>query len=216
MQSLRKRLISLAKPQAVPDGGNRIVPFERHDRKEPGLRDSDRRKLFDSVFMAHVEEAFRLARWVTGNGADAEDVVQEAALRAYRAMASFAGINARAWTLTVVRNTAYSWLAKNRPAAVVFTEDLDADQQEELERPPHDGAGAPTPERLLIDKMDMGAVRAAIAALPPAFREAIVLRELHELNYREIAEVTGVPIGTVMSRLARARQMLIAALRNEA
>ena len=204
----------MAKPQAIP--AMWIVPPERRDTKEPSLRDGDRRKLFDSVFMAHVEEAFRLARWVTGNGADAEDVVQDAALRAYRAIASFAGVNARAWTLTVVRNTAYSWLAKNRPQAVVFTADLDADQQEELERPPLDGAGGETPERLLIDKMDMGAVRAAIAALPPAFREAIVLRELHELNYREIAEVTGVPIGTVMSRLARARQMLIAALRNQA
>src|SRR5262245_59431855 len=156
----RKRPISLAKPQAIPTRGVWIVPPERRDTKEPSLRDGDRRKLFDSVFMAHVDEAFRLARWVTGNGADAEDVVQDAALRAYRAIASFAGVNARAWTLTVVRNTAYSWLAKNRPQAVVFTADLDADQQEALERPPLDGAGGETPERLLIDKLNMGAVRA--------------------------------------------------------
>jgi RNA polymerase sigma factor (sigma-70 family) len=204
----------VVKLQTVRDAAIWVVPLVRHATKEPGLRDG-KRKLFESVFMAHVEEAFRLARWVTGNGADAEDVVQEASLRAYRAIDNFAGINARAWTLTVVRNTAYSWLAKNRPAAVVFTEDLDRDQQEELERPPHDSGRAETPETLLIEKVDASALRAAVAALPAPFRETIVLRELHELNYREIAEVTGAPIGTVMSRLARARQMLIAALRKE-
>jgi RNA polymerase sigma factor (sigma-70 family) len=172
-----------------------------------------KRRLFDEVFLPHLVQAYRLARWLTGNAADAEDVVQEASLRAYRGIAGFGGINARAWTLTVVRNTAYSWLMKNRPAALVFTEDLDRAEQERLERPADDEE-AGTPESHLLARAEAEEVRGAIATLPAPFREVIVLRELHELNYREIAEITNVPIGTVMSRLARARRMLIAALRN--
>jgi RNA polymerase sigma-70 factor (ECF subfamily) len=175
--------------------------------------DQDQRKLFDEVFLPHLVQAYRLARWLTGNAADAEDVVQEASLRAFRGIAGFGGINARAWTLAVVRNTAYSWLLKNRSAAVVFTEDLDGAEQERLERPAADEAVG-TPESLLLARADAEEVRAAIAALPAPFREVIVLRELHELNYRDIAEITNTPIGTVMSRLSRARAMLIAALRN--
>jgi len=172
--------------------------------------EKDKRKLFDEVFLPHLVQAYRLARWLTGNAADAEDVVQESSLRAFRGIAGFGGVNARAWSLAVVRNTAYSWLLKNRPAAVVFVEDLDDAEQERLERP----AEAGTPESVLLARGDIEEVRGAIAALPAPFREVIVLRELHELNYRDIAEITQVPIGTVMSRLARARQMLIAALRN--
>jgi len=173
----------------------------------------EKRRLFDAVFQPHLVQAYRLARWLTGNAADAEDVVQEASLRAFRGIAGFGGINARAWTLTVVRNTAYSWLLKNRPTGVVFTEDLELAEQERLERPTAEEDTA-TPESQLLARADAEEVRGAIATLPAPFREVIVLRELHELNYREIAEITNVPIGTVMSRLARARRMLIAALRN--
>lgn len=174
--------------------------------------DQDQRKLFDEVFLPHLVQAYRLARWLTGNAADAEDVVQEASLRAFRGIAGFGGINARAWALAVVRNAAYSWLLKNRPAAVVFTEDLEGAEQARIERPT-ESEGAGTPESLLLARAEAEEVQGAIAALPAPFREVIVLRELQELNYRDIAEITGVPIGTVMSRLSRARSMLIAALR---
>jgi RNA polymerase sigma-70 factor, ECF subfamily len=174
--------------------------------------EKDKRRLFDEVFLPHLAQAFHLARSLTGNASDAEDVVQEASLRAFRGIASFGGINARAWTLAVVRNTAYTWLLKNRSAALVFTEDLDGAEQQRLERPAAGGAG--TPESLLLARAEAEAVQEAIAALPASFREVIVLRELHELNYRDIAEITNAPIGTVMSRLSRARVMLIAALRN--
>ena len=177
------------------------------------MDETEKRRLFDEVFLPHLVQAYRLARWLTGNAADAEDVVQEASLRAFRGIAGFGGINARAWTLTVVRNTAYSWLLKNRPTGVVFTEDLELAEQERLERPAAEEETA-TPESQLLARADAEEVRGAIATLPAPFREVIVLRELHELNYREIAEITNVPIGTVMSRLARARRMLIAALRN--
>jgi RNA polymerase sigma-70 factor, ECF subfamily len=176
--------------------------------------EKDKRKLFDEVFLPHLVPAYRLARWLTGNAADAEDVVQEASLRAFRAIADFGGINARAWALSVVRNTAYTWLLKNRSATMVFTEDLDDAEQQRLERPAAEGEGAVTPESLLLARVDAEEVRGAIAALPAAFREVIVLRELHELSYRDIAEIINAPIGTVMSRLSRARQMLVAALRN--
>ncbi len=173
--------------------------------------EKDKRKLFDEVFLPHLVQAYRLARWLTGNAADAEDVVQEASLRAFRGIAGYGGINARAWSLTVVRNTAYSWLLKNRPASVVFTEDLDRAEQERIEQPAAEEATSP--EGVLLANAEAAEVRGAIAALPAPFREVIVLRELHELNYRDIAEITNVPIGTVMSRLSRARRMLIAALR---
>jgi RNA polymerase sigma factor (sigma-70 family) len=176
--------------------------------------EKDKRRLFDEVFLPHLAQAFRLARSLTGNASDAEDVVQEASLRAFRGIAGFGGINARAWTLSVVRNTAYSWLLKNRPAAVVFTEDLNGVEQQRIERLATQSEGAGTPESHLLARAEAEAVQEAIAALPASFREVIVLRELHELNYRDIAEITNAPIGTVMSRLSRARVMLIAALRN--
>ncbi len=177
------------------------------------VEEADRRRLFDEVFLPHLTQAFRLARWLAGNGSDAEDIVQEASLRAFRGIQNFGGINAKAWALTVTRNTAYSWLLKNRPAAVVFTGDLDRDEQARLEYP-RGGETAATPETILLARADADAVRAAIATLPAPFREVIVLRELQELNYRDIAEITSVPVGTVMSRLARARLMLLHALRS--
>lgn len=191
------------------------VPVEENDRQAtPGIAvdEAGRRRLFDEVFLSHLPQAFRLARWLTGNGADAEDVVQEASLRAFRGIQNFGGINARAWTLSVVRNTAYSWLLKNRPAAVIFTEDLNRAEQERLEHPQASDVGETTPESILLSRANADAVKTAIAALPAPFREVIVLREMQELTYRDIAEITNVPIGTVMSRLARARQILIKTL----
>ena len=175
-----------------------------------GLDDNAR---FASVVMPHIDDAYRLAHWLTGSRTDAEDVVQDASLRAFRAIRGFAGGSARAWVLSIIRNTAYSWLHKNRPAAVVTVDDLEA---VELAQANPGDPDAPTPEATLIAKADAEHLRAAIAALPPPFRETLVLRDIEGLDYREIAEATEVTIGTVMSRLARARRSLIATIEGEA
>ncbi|MEH2511850.1 RNA polymerase sigma factor (sigma-70 family) [Nitrobacteraceae bacterium AZCC 1564] len=176
------------------------------------MRDKDDKALFDEVFLPYLPEAFRLARSLTGNTSDAEDVVQDAAIRAFRGIHTFGAVNARAWSLTIVRNTAYSWLMKNRPKDVVFTDDLAVADRQNLGRENSDGTQVKTPEDIAILKATVEDVRDAIAALPALFREIIVLREMHELNYRDIARITNLPIGTVMSRLSRARQMLIETL----
>jgi RNA polymerase sigma-70 factor (ECF subfamily) len=176
------------------------------------VQNKDERAVFDEVFLPHMAEAYRLAQWLTGNAYDAEDVVQDAALRAFRGIKSFGAVNARAWSLTIVRNTAYSWLMKNRPKAVVFTDDLSFTEQQELEHEGPQGARVETPEEIALFKADAEEVQHALAQLPTQFREVIVLREMNQLNYRDIAEITNVPIGTVMSRLSRGRQLLIALL----
>jgi len=178
----------------------------------PIVQNKDERAVFDEVFLPHMAEAYRLAQWLTGNSYDAEDVVQDAALRAFRGIKSFGAVNARAWSLTIVRNTAYSWLMKNRPKAVVFTDDLSVTEQQELEHEGPQGARVETPEEIALFKADAEEVQHALAQLPAHFREVIVLREMNQLNYRDIAEITNVPIGTVMSRLSRGRQLLIALL----
>jgi len=164
---------------------------------------------FRSAVLPHLGDAYSLARWITGNRADAEDVVQDACLRAFRAIGSFSDGDGRAWVLTIVRNTAYTWLRKNRPSAVLAVEDLEAVEtaQAILGDPDRE-----TPETKLIAEADAASLHAAIAALPTPYRETIILRDSQELSYREIAAVTGVPIGTVMSRLARARRRVIATL----
>jgi RNA polymerase sigma-70 factor (ECF subfamily) len=174
-----------------------------------GLDDNAR---FRTVVMPHIDEAYRLARWLTGNRTDAEDVVQDASLRAFRAIREFAGGSPRSWLLSIVRNTAYSWLRKNRPATIFTVEDLEA---VELENAKPGEPSDETPEAALIAKADAEQLRATIAALPAPFRETLVLRDIEGLDYREIAEATEVPIGTVMSRLARARRRLIATIQKD-
>ena len=176
------------------------------------VRTSDDSALFDDIFLPHLKEAYRLARWLTGNASDADDEVQEAAMRAFRAIGTSDVINPRAWSLTIVRNTAYSWLVKNRPKAVVFTDDLSAAEQQELEHEGPHGTRIETPEEIALFKADAEDGQHALAQLPAQFREVIVLREINQLNYRDIAEITNVPIGTVMSRLSRGRQLLITLL----
>jgi RNA polymerase sigma factor (sigma-70 family) len=176
------------------------------------MQDKDDRAVFDEVFLPHMAEAYRLAQWLTGNAYDAEDVVQDAALRAFRGIRTFGAVNARAWSLTIVRNTAYSWLMKNRPKAVVFTDDLSITEQHELEQEGPQGTRIETPEEIALFKADAEEVQHALAQLPAHFREVIVLREINQMNYRDIAEIANVPIGTVMSRLSRGRQLLIALL----
>jgi RNA polymerase sigma-70 factor, ECF subfamily len=162
-----------------------------------GLDDNAR---FAHVVMPHIDDAYRLAHWLTGNSTDAEDVVQDASLRAFSAIRGYAGGSARAWLLSIVRNTAYSWLRKNRPTAVVTVDDLEA---VEISQSNPSDPDADTPETTLFARIDAEQLRAAIASLPEPFRETI-----EGLDYREIAQATEVPIGTVMSRLARARRRL--------
>jgi RNA polymerase sigma factor (sigma-70 family) len=174
--------------------------------------DFDDNALFASVVMPHIDAAYRLAQWLTGSPTDAEDVVQDALLRAFHAIRGFAGSSARAWVLSIVRNTAYSWLRKNRAGMIVSVEDLEA---VEAAQPNLGQPNATTPEAGLIAKADAERLRTAIAALPTPFRDTLVLRDIEGLGYREIAEVSEVPIGTVMSRLARARCRLIATIGSE-
>ena len=169
----------------------------------------DDRARFARVVLPHLADAYALARWLTGNRADAEDVVQDACLRAFRGIGGFGGVNARAWLLTIVRHAAYTWLGRNRSASLLMVDDLEAVEQRQASSGGAFDQGPQTPEAALIAKADARRLEAAIAELPVPFRETLVLRDVQGLDYREIAEVTKVPIGTVMSRLARARQRLI-------
>ncbi len=150
--------------------------------------------------MPHLDAAFNLARWLTRNDHDAEDVVQEAMLRAYRFFDALRG-EARPWLLAIVRNACFSWLQANRPAEL---QAIDRMEQE---------SDAPGPEALAARDLDRRRLNEAIAALPVQFREVLVLRELEDLAYKDIARIAEIPIGTVMSRLARARRLLAESLR---
>ncbi len=165
------------------------------------------RRRFAQDVLPHLDDAYSLARWLTGNATDAEDVAQEACLRALKALDGALVENPRAWLLAIVRNTTFTWLAKNRPHALVLSGGEDEARAQQVE-----DFVSPTPEEALIAKADRESVTAAIEALPLVFKEALVMREINGLSYREIGEATGAPIGTVMSRLARARALLLAAL----
>jgi RNA polymerase sigma factor (sigma-70 family) len=155
------------------------------------------RAQFEQAILVHLGAAYNLARWLTRDDHDAEDVVQEACLRAFRFFDGYHGQNGRAWLLAIVRNTCYTWLQNNRAHEMVaFDDALDhADP-------------AAGPEELVLHSVDRQALRRALEALPLEFREVIILRELEEMSYKEIAAIAEVPIGTVMSRLARARKRL--------
>ena len=165
---------------------------------------------FNDVVVPHLDDALSLARWLTGSVVDAEDVVQDACIRAFGAINAHNGGNPRAWLLSIVRNTAFTWMAKNRPKMLVVTDDervfemAAADMTRET--------ALATPEAEVIARDDAAVLNAAIAGLPLTFRETLVLREIEGLSYREISEITAAPIGTVMSRLARARGLLLAAI----
>ena len=163
------------------------------------------RQRFGETVAPHLDDAFGLARWLTGSASDAEDVVQEACIRALAALGGAPVEKVRPWLLTIVRNTAFSWLAKNRPSAIVLTGDWEA-----LEATTALGSdAAPDPEQSLIAAADEAALEKAIGALPHVFREVVVMRDVNGLSYREIAAAIGAPTGTVMSRLARGRALLL-------
>src|SRR6185312_600739 len=165
--------------------------------------------VFAAVALPHLDAAFNLARWLTGSRADAEDVVQEAMVRALTYFPSFRGGSSRAWILQIVRNTAYGALKARGARMAGHTAPDEACAIEDIADPTDD------PEKALIASADLAHIDALIAALPVELRETLVLRELEELPYRDIAQVTSVPIGTVMSRLWRARKMLVRAAGRE-
>jgi RNA polymerase sigma-70 factor, ECF subfamily len=165
------------------------------------VSENEQQARFEQLVLPHLDAAYNLARWLTGNDHDAEDIVQEAHLRAFRFVGGCRNSDARPWLLTIVRNTAFTWLKKNRPRSVVSIED---DEFAQIEDPNATAAS--------FQRADRETLHAALASLPVAFREVLVLRELEGLSYKEIAEVADVPVGTVMSRLARARRQLQSAL----
>jgi RNA polymerase sigma-70 factor, ECF subfamily len=169
------------------------------------LRESDGRRRFELLALPHLDAAYNLARWLAGNAADAEDVVQEAYLRAFRYFDSFNGGNMRVWLLTIVRNSFVTWARENRSGRLVFAPEAPvAEENEEImwATPQRD------PETLLLARIDAATLDRLMGQLSAEYREVLVLREVEDLSYREIATVAGVPIGTVMSRLARARLAL--------
>jgi RNA polymerase sigma-70 factor (ECF subfamily) len=158
-----------------------------------------RTRRFELLALPHLDAAFNLARWLTGNTADAEDVVQDAYLRAFRYLDAFRGDNFRVWLLTIVRNSFLDWLKDNRTGRQLFQptpDDMDwADP-------------TPSPEAMLLDRVDSETLGTLMAQLPAEYREILILREVEDLSYKDIAAVTSIPTGTVMSRLSRARLAL--------
>ncbi len=160
---------------------------------------------FEQVFLPHLDAAYNLARWLVRNDTDAEDVVQESFLRALRFFGGYRGGDSRSWLLAIVRNSCYSWLQKNRSKELPAT----SDNKEDTTDP-----RAFDPEELLVRESDTALVREALEQLPLASREILVLREMEEMSYKEISEILAIPLGTVMSGLARARKKLHYALTN--
>jgi len=170
------------------------------------LQQQNKLATFEEAVLPHLDAAYNLARWLTRNDTDAEDVVQEAFLRAFKFFGGFHGADGRSWLLAIVRNTCYTWMQHNRSPelSVPLDDELHEIESKDL-----------NPEVLLVQRADTLMVRRALEELPVEFREVLVLRELEEMSYRDIANVTDLPLGTVMSRLARGRKRLQLALTNQ-
>jgi RNA polymerase sigma-70 factor (ECF subfamily) len=162
------------------------------------VAESNQLARFEQVVLPHLDAAYNLARWLTRNGQDAQDVVQEACLRAFRFFDGFHGGDGRSWLLTIVRNTFYSWLQQNRRHEIT----TGLEEADEIEN--HD----PSPEAVLLQSVDHERLRQALEELPVEYREVVILREMEGFSYKEIADLASLPLGTVMSRLARARKRL--------
>ena len=173
------------------------------------MGDDEEQRRFDRIVLPHLGAAYNLARWLTRNDQDASDVVQEAALRALRYFHSMRGENARPWLLQIVRHTCYSWLQQNRPAEVVALDDA-VESWREVPAP-----SADEPQAVAARNAERAHLNWALGTLPVAYREVIVLRELEDLSYKDIARIADIPVGTVMSRLARGRELLRRVLAGE-
>jgi len=169
------------------------------------MSDDENAQRFESLVMPHLDAAYNLARWLTRNDHDAQDVVQEALVRAMRYIGGFRGESGRAWLLQIVRNSCFSWLKANRPAERMLLDDEDS--LHEITAPASD-----EPPSIAMRKADRLQINQAIAALPVVYREVLVLRELEDISYNDIARIADIPVGTVMSRLARARGLMREAL----
>ena len=163
------------------------------------LQGTEERERFEHALLPHLDAAYNLARWLTHDDHDAEDLVQAAYLRALKFFGGFHGANARAWLLAIVRNACYTWLEQKRVRgpATAFDEEIHGVESDAMD-----------PEKRLLREEDQQSVRRAVEELPVELREVVVLRELEGLSYKEIAAIAGIPLGTVMSRLARARERL--------
>ena len=169
------------------------------------LKGKDKLARFEQSILPHMDAAYNLARWLTRNGDDAEEMVQEAYLRAFKFFDSFRGVDGRAWLLTIVRNTCYTWLQQNRryETTMMFDEEIHSTDGDSSD-----------PATLVLQSADQQILRQALEELPIEFREVVVLRDLEGFSYKEIADIANIPAGTVMSRLARARERLKQLLSN--
>ena len=178
---------------------------------EPEVTASEKARRFQAIVLPHIDSAFNLARWLARSEQDAEDIVQEAYLRAFKFFDGFHGDDGRPWLLTIVRNTFYTWYQQNK------AQKEDTEFDEEVHSGETEVSGVTQrldndPEALLIQKDARRQLERGLKALSPEFREVLVMRELEELSYKEIAGIVGIPIGTVMSRLARGRKQLAESL----
>jgi RNA polymerase sigma-70 factor, ECF subfamily len=192
-------LLSIGKTWAekIYSVGNKIparaVLMKRWEQNVSGHESEE----FERIVLPHLDAAYNLARWLAGNDHDAEDIAQEACVRAFRFLGGYRGGDGRSWLLAIVRNTAFTWLKKNRPRAIISVDDNTLAEIEDHSLAAETFIGA-----------DKDMLRTALEALPLEFREALILREIEGLSYKEIADIVDVPIGTVMSRLTRARRQL--------
>ncbi|MGS0740518.1 sigma-70 family RNA polymerase sigma factor [Glaciimonas sp. GG7] len=166
---------------------------------------STKEQRFATIALPHLNAAFNLASWLTHNRQDAEDIVQEAYLRAFTFFDSFHGDDGRAWLLTIVRNTFYTWYGQPHTHNTAFDEQCHSPNGDNIAVAHY---ADNNPENMLLQKDSQQQLLQALQALPLAFREVMVLREMEELSYKQIAAIVGIPIGTVMSRLGRGRQLL--------
>jgi RNA polymerase sigma-70 factor (ECF subfamily) len=170
------------------------------------LGEKDKLARFEQAILPHMDAAYNLARWLTRNEQDAQDMVQEAYLRAFKFFDAFHGVDGRAWLLTIVRNACYTWLHQNRAREMTTTFDEEIHSIE---------SETSNPAALVLQSADHQILRQALDELPVEYREAVVLRDLEGFSYKEIADIVNVPTGTVMSRLARARERLKKILRDQ-
>jgi len=173
-----------------------MVHFSRGPLKHLATEQTDR---FERALLPHLDSAYNLARWLVRDVHDAQDLVQEAYLRALTFFAGFHGEDGRSWLLAIVRNTCYDWLRKNRPAGQILDHERDVDLLVDE---------APGPEAMQLRDAERRLIQDCLERLPAEFREVLVLRELEEMSYKQVSTVTGLPIGTVMSRLSRGRRRL--------
>jgi RNA polymerase sigma factor (sigma-70 family) len=171
------------------------------------MQEAEKRSRFEESILPHLDAAYNFARWLARNDHDAEDIVQEACYRALKYFSAYRGENSRAWLITIVRNAGYDWLRQNRHNEQISVSDVDP-LQDAAEPMDQLATETSNPETLLLQHADQELLKNGLEALPAEFREVMILREIEEMSYKEIAGVCDIPLGTVMSRLARGRKQL--------